>query len=295
MARKDLYQGEVEQRADANAAEIIAELAQRADAPTKLDPSSVYERVIPLDARADIIDLEHLLPAPRRPAGVALLHTVQALADYTTRHLDSDRTTIWADAQQHTITTIVNDHRKHAGDAAGWGDHRAELKLTKTPEWLHWLGANQKMMDQQAFAEHIETGIDEVIEPSGAAMLEVAQSIRGSVNAEFQGGVRLHDGQVAVRYVEEQSAKAGSSGELEIPEKFELAIPPFQGEIAYKIEARLRYRLSNGSITLGYKLKNPERVILDAVEQITQRLLEQFPGLVFVGSPRPFPTGPAAR
>lgn len=62
-----------------------------------------------------------------------------------------------------------------------------------------------------------------------------------------------------------------------------LALSPFIGEDRYAVIARLRYRLSGGRLTLGYKLDRPELVQRDALEKIAEALKEKFP-LTYIGS-----------
>lgn len=267
-------------------AQAIIETAQAAAAPVILDPRNVYERVVPAGATAEVLDLEQFLPAPRRLRGTVAAQRVQDLVRYVERHDAEEFTTIWVDAAAYRVIAVLNDHGC-ALDAADWGDHRAELQLLLTDAWKHWTGKDGILMAQEDFAEHIDDGLIDIVEPDGAEMLEVAQSIQGTTTAEFKAAHRLASGAIGVQYVEQQTAAAGQRGELEIPERFVLGVAPFEGEDAYKIRARLRYRIRGGNLTIGYRLERPGDVLRDAVDGIAQRLADQF-GInrVFVGVPR---------
>ncbi len=200
------------------------------------------------------------------------------------RHLDEDATTIWVHPENGKVVAVLDDHPP-AG--AAWGKHRAELHLVVTDEWKFWTANDGQMLSQEAFAEHIELGLREIREPAGADMLEIAQSFYATTNAEMRSARRLQDGSVRVMYNEETEASAGARGELDIPKQFTLGVAPFLGEDAYEVVARLRYRINNGDLRLGYKLERPADVVRDALGQIAARLGEEFGDHVFMGSPRP--------
>jgi uncharacterized protein YfdQ (DUF2303 family) len=259
--------------------------------PVELDVTKVYDRVLPAGATHEVLDLERLLPVPRRAHGRAIVQAVDDLERYVKRHDDTSRTTLWVDAEQHRVIAVLNDHQgvgqENGEEEPGWGDHRVQLQLKPTREWLHWANHDNKLMGQQEFAEHIEDGLLEIVRPDGATMLELAQSIQGTVSAEFQAAHRLQDGNVGVQYIEQTAARAGQKGELEIPATFELAISPFLGEEPVQLAARLRYRIRSGGLAIGYKLDRPEKAILDCIDAIADRLGKTFSDdRVFVGQPR---------
>lgn len=265
-------------------AQVIADFAIESASPDELDPNEIYTQTVPAGARRETIDLEQFLDAPRRAKGTVRLQTVDDLVRYVTRHDEPTSTTLWLDIDSHLVVAVLNDHL--AGSPA-WGDHRATLQLKPTDEWTHWISKDGQLLAQAAFAEHIDDGLREIVTPDPADMLEIAQSIQGATKVEFQSAARLQNGQIGVKWVEEQTAKAGQRGELEIPERFELAIAPFLGEEPYRVGARLRYRLNGGQLALGYKLDRPADVVRDAVDQIAQRLHAAFSDdRVFVGKPR---------
>jgi uncharacterized protein YfdQ (DUF2303 family) len=252
--------------------------------PVELDPTKVYDRVLPDCATHEIIDLERFLSRPRRATGTVRPQTVDDLVRYVQRHDDEESTTLWVDEDGQQVSAVLNDHP--SGQSA-WGDHRAHLQLRLTPEWRRWTALDGKLVGQEDFAEHIELGLPEIVSPDGATMLEIAQSIEGSKSADFKSGHRLQDGNVAIEYVEQTSARAGQKGELDIPARFRLAIAPFLGEEPAEIQARFRYRIAGGGLRLGYLLERPELVIRESIDRIGDRLASQFgEHRVFVGTPR---------
>lgn len=281
-----------ETMAETEAAAVIAVTREaQAGELRPLDPkvSPLLSVTVPNGYTRETVDLRDYLPAPDRAVGTVTTQTVESFSAYVKRHDNSDASTVWVDADRGVLVAVLDDHSSIAEgfDEAGWREHRAVLTLTPTDEWRHWTGVrNGALMDQEAFAEHIEDGQVEIVKPAAAELLEIVMSMQGSTNAEWKSAKRLHDGSVQFLYSEDATATAGGKGELEIPQTFELLIRPFRGEEPVAMTARLRYRVKSGKLSIGYKLDRPNDVKSDAIDLITARLAEQFGAdRVFTGAP----------
>jgi len=261
-----------------NGVNSVREISEAAVQPIPVDPGALYATA----GHREVLDLERYLPRPRRKTGSVALATVASFEEYLKSHYEPEETTVWVSFDQRAVVGVLDDHSP--GDP-GFGQHRARVTLQHTDAWKHWTGKNNVPMEQAKFADHIEEGIRELVEPDGATMLEVAQSIHASTSATFRSATRLTDGNVRVQYDEETTASAGQRGELTIPQEFVLAIPPFVGEDPYRITARLRYRIQNGNLALSYKLERTEDVIRDCLTLIAGRLGDSFTR-VYLGEPR---------
>jgi uncharacterized protein YfdQ (DUF2303 family) len=220
-----------------------------------------------------IVDLQPYADAPRRAAGIVQLVTTDSLVTYLHRHtrpeaingsVDDQRCSLYVDLPNFTAITVLNDH---SYDGPGWRDDRATLKWQPTPGWQRWAGVDRKMLQQDEFSELIEDGLTEIATPSGADLLELAQSIRATTSANFRSDRRLQNGRVQLTYVEEVDARAGADGQMEIPADITLVLAPFQGAEPVTVKARLRYRVTGGKLTLGIILNNPDIVLADAVDR----------------------------
>lgn len=260
----------------------VAELAARATQPQEADPTKTYSAVVADGHRIESFDLEEYMPSPFRMEGTYRPATVDSLISHVERHFDPDHTTIWVHPTSGQIIAIFND-ASAKGDT-GWRDHRSRLDMQHTPEWLYWLRRDGQLLTQLDFAEHIENGVKEIVEPPAADMLELAQSFHATQAGSFRSAHRLQDGTVQVQYDETVDAVAGRSQEIPIPQTFTLAIAPFLGEEPYKVTARLRYRLNSGKLTLGYRLERPADVVRDALDHVAAKLTEKFTH-VFLGEP----------
>lgn len=259
-------------------AAVVADLAVKASGIVKETADVV------ILGSGQVIDLEGYGFTPTRAKGTARPKSVDAFIAYVRRHL-TPATTIWAEPLDGKIVAVLNDHGpEQSGEFA---DLRADLALPVTPEWEHWSARDRQFGAQRDFAEHIEDGLPEIREPDGATMLEVAQTMQATVNAEFKSASRLHDGTISVGWTEHVDARAGSAGDLTIPQEMVLGIAPFYGEAPYEVRARIRYRIASGELKIGYVLDRPDVVIRDCLAHIAARLEEAFPGIVYAGTPAP--------
>lgn len=261
--------------------------AQEAVSPKELDTSTLYA-VRDSEGALQVLDLEKYRATPERVRGTYRPATVASFLEYV-QTWQGDNTTVWVHPTDAKVVALLDDS---AGVFdTGWRQHRALLELIPTPEWLFWKEHDGQLMDQQTFAEKIEDGLSDVVEPDGAKMLEIAQSIQTTTDVQFHSGIDLSSGEAKFRYDETVDAKAGEKGDLTVPQVFTLGIPPYVGEDAYRIEARFRFRNRGGNLQLGYKLQQPELAERAVLEGIGERIGEALTAPVFLGGP---PTEPAA-
>jgi uncharacterized protein YfdQ (DUF2303 family) len=264
--------------------QVIVDTAYAAAEPKSLSTEDFYGIVVPAGAHAEVIDLEKHREHPRRARGTHKVATVPSFIDVVNRHEDENATTIWVHPTSGLIQAVLNDHGR--GQSPEWGDHRAELRLIHTEAWVRWTRLDGQLLDQEAFAEHLQDGLTEIAVPDAATLLEIAQTMQATANVAWKAGVSLHDGSVQMGYTEEVETRGGRDGTLEVPTEFVLVLPPFVGEPPVQITARLRWRPRDGKLKLGYRLVNPQQVLQDVLEQIASRLRSEFPERVFLGEPR---------
>ncbi|MFE0021935.1 YfdQ family protein [Amycolatopsis sp. NPDC059021] len=268
-------------------AAVVADIQRRADEATPPQPfdlapeKSVVVRTLRNDERVDTTDLENLLDQPRRPRGTALLTDPSDFAAYVTR-LATASTTVWADQDSLKVTATFNDHAN--GFSAGWRDHRAVLKLKHDDDWKAWLRQDGSLLSQEDFAEHLEDRAHTIVNPDTATMLEIALTFQTRRNASFSRGARLNSGDVQLAWSEETTAKAGASGRLEVPAEFTIAVAPFFGLPATEVTARLRWRIRDGQLGIGYRLDRPDLVHRKAFADVRQMLADSLDAPVLLGA-----------
>lgn len=263
----------------------VIEAAREGMTPVVLNPEVPTFVVVPEGTTPVEVDMSKWQPGPVRATGTYRPATVEAFTDYVGRNRLEEFTTVWVHPTSGRIVAVIDDN---GPEAPGWREHKVVLELEKTPEWEHWLSKDGLLMGQEEFAEHVEVGLDDIQEPAGSDVLEMAQTFHAKTNSTFRQATRLASGETQFQYDEEIKATAGSTGTMQIPSVLMLGIAPFVGEKAYKVIARVRYRISSGKLSLGYKLDRPDLVRRDALDQIARELIQKFP-LTYVGQePSPF-------
>jgi uncharacterized protein YfdQ (DUF2303 family) len=248
---------------------------------------SLVARILTTDERIHIESFEKYGVQPRRPRGGATLHDPAAFANYADRLTDADHTSIWADQPQARVVAVFNDHADHAD--GGWRDHTAVLQLQPDPEWQAWIGRNGKLTGQDDFAEFVEQYAGAVINPDAATMLEVARNFTAARSVNFDQRVNLTSSDVQLTYTEDTTATTrGTKGSIEVPREFTLRLAPYLGVEPVDMIARLRWRLRDGQLGIGYQLHRPDLVAREAFARIAGSIAENTSAPLYWG------TAPAA-
>lgn len=282
-----------------NAVEAIAELATRAaDAviptPHPIDfESSLVVRTVPNDQAIRVVDLERHLEQPRRTRGDVTVHDPADFCTYVNR-LEGTQTTVWANEDAGTVTALFNDHSEtedeDAEGLAGWRDHTATLRLKVDRDWAAWAQHDGKLAGQEWFAEFLEDNARLIVEPDAATMYEVARSFQARSSADFSRVVRVDNGDVQMTWNEQTDAKVNSPGKgtFEVPASFTVRLAPFVGTPMQELTARLRWRLREGQLGIGYALLRPDLVVREAFQDVVATVQGSVNSPVLLGvAPKP--------
>jgi uncharacterized protein YfdQ (DUF2303 family) len=262
-------------------AQTIVDTALQSAPPAELEPGKVYAFHTRNGVhKVDLTGPEHTGQPPRKQ-GTTTVRDADSFMAYFEKHSDAD-TEVYADAERLTITAVLDAHQ--AG-AARWSGHRLTLALRTTEAWQQWKTNDGQLLDQESFAEFLEDHLPELLEPSAADMLEIAQSIQAASKVDFQSGVRLASGQRQFQYVETTTTKAGQKGQLTVPEVFTIGLVPFEGSEGYKLTARLRYRITDRGLRMGYKLERPSDILRTAFGDVVNRIDGDIEQPVMNGTP----------
>ncbi len=270
----------------------IIDAATRAAEPSALDETARFHTVVSTDGVVEIIDLDKLRDdrrfahQPRRKEGIYRVHDAPSFVAYLNKHADPD-TEVWADSVNAKIVGVLDAHEQTDGTVPGarHESHRVEYAVLLTDAWKAWTAIDGQLVDQERLAEHFEDRSIDIIKPSAADMLELAQSFRATTSLAFESSKRLSDGQRQFEYREDVQAQAGKRGQLDIPEVFEIALKPFEGADPFKVTARFRYRIAAGRLLVGYKLDRPEDVLRQAFKTVVDNVEEGIADLGVLNSP----------
>jgi uncharacterized protein YfdQ (DUF2303 family) len=214
----------------------------------------------------------------RTKQAVTLLDPASLIEYWNLFHDPASR--IFGDRDAYRFLAVLDYHEP---EAPRWGTHTATLQLKHTEEWQTWTESNDKPMAQAAMALFIEDNAPDVVKPAVATMLEVARTLEANETSAFDSAVRLDNGDVRFAYRKDTAATAGG-GTLQVPERFTIAIPVFEGMKRIEVEARLRYRISSGKLSMWYSLWRHSAVERRAFDSVMEQIKEAC-GAVLIGKP----------
>lgn len=235
--------------------------------------------VVPEGWSIEDYEPDYTKPA-RKKIGVTL-HDAASFSQYVT-DFGSEHSRIFADVVATTFKAVLDYHESKDG-AARYCEHNATYKCRMTPEWATWTESSGKGKTQVQFAEFIENNVPDIVDPPGGLILEIVRTLEAHKDARFASSIRLSDGQSQFTYEEDIKGTA-AKGKLDIPEKFTLGIAPFQGGTAYRLEARLRYRIKEGALVLWFDLTRPQKVLEAAFQDTVELIAEKCNTAILQGS-----------
>lgn len=272
---------------------IIAELSRRAaDALTRPVKGSYLDAapfIVLRDAQGaeKVHYLDGLTNPPNRKTGTVKLLDAESFIAYYGTH--GNGAPVYATITPARFVAVLNEHTR---EAAGHRDHRADFTLSHSAEWTTWTkhnGRGAAFGSNEAFALFLEDNAPDIVKPDPATMLSIALNFRVKADAGFSIAQRLNDGNVELAFnnVVNASSKGAAGGTVKIPEVFVIDVPVFAGVNAprYKVEARFRYRLADGKLTLWYELVRPHKVVERAFTEIWERIRKETKAPVLLGTP----------
>lgn len=232
----------------------IVKLGRQAGTVHTIAGSDLPFVVIPQDAKVE--SLERLLfndfrTNPHRKKGVVTVLDAPSFCEYYSLFHD-DFSRIFADETKNTFLAVL-DYHGEGENLARWGQHRVIYTLRYSEEWQVWKAANGTRFNQMEFAEFIEDNQPDITSPSGSTMLEVARDLQAKSDGDYSSAISQANGSVKLRYTETIKGTYGS-GEIDVPERFEITIPIYIGSLPITLTARLRYRPNSGKMQFWFDL-----------------------------------------
>ena len=168
------------------------------------------------------------------------------------------------------IYEAVLDYHEHPEYKRNNCSHIVVYGCPQSDQWKAWTSTSGKQMSQEDFSAFLEANLREIVKPAGADMLQIALNLQVHKSAQFESGIRTDNGEVQFRYTEQIKGTSNTrAGDLKIPVTFELYLPVFVDGAPLKIEARFKYRMTEGKLSLGYELIRPADAFRAAVKQVT--------------------------
>lgn len=217
-----------------------------------------------------IVELPGLRESPQHIEENVRHTTAASFVAYYNRYCGGS-SAVFLDTSTNTFTAVIDCHEPSWSPR--WCKHKATYSLKPTPEWSQWKGNDKKTMTQEEFGRFIEDNLVEIVNPPNGEMLEIALSLQAKTQVDFSRATRLDNGQTQLTYAETIDGKAGANGAMKIPDLFSIGLVLFEGGEAYQLDARFRYRIREGNLTLWYELVRPHKTV-DANVADTTKLIQ---------------------
>lgn len=273
---------------DGSAIQEIATMAQPVVLVSAL-PGGQPSVVVPNDYRVCVLPTDvSLAERPARVKAHVKTYEESSFCGYFNDYRNPD-SRIFADAVTGLITGIV-DYHEDTHDAEGepaprWCQHRVDLTLRKSEEWVIWTSSNTKRMSQEDFARFLEDNSPDLLEPQPATMLEIARSMTAKQEINVEAAVRTNKG-ATFRYNEVVRAGGlGPAGEFSVPDEFSINIPVYVGSQPIGIRARLRYQIGAGKLTMWYDLWRFQQAERAAFDRVLSGISEDTDVRIIKGTP----------
>jgi hypothetical protein len=239
---------------------IVRDLAQLAVTPkANPHPDGLPFVIVPQGHAIAPVPIGHI---PNRHRGTVKLRDALSFVAYVNRY-GCGTSTIYATMDPARFVAVLNDHDSEQG-VAGWRDWRADFTLPASREWQTWTKGDRRDVGQIAFAEFIEDNLPDIVSPSGDALMKMVLNFEATKASAFKGVHRLQDGSAQVQWVDEVKG----NGSTTIPASIALSIPVFENGENYNVDARFRYRISDGKLTMRYELVRPHKVLESAFREV---------------------------
>lgn len=261
--------------------DLVAKLSEKLAAETdvsKFDPSKPYA-LLPAGYAIHSLEkfahsLEQSKDSPSRVKKNINFISVQSFLEYFTAFNAGNNPQIFHRTDDSGLQLMcVFDYDVPASiegaTEATWGEDKAFLKLSYSRDYKAWREKADKWFTQEEFALFVEENLHLFIKPAGAAMLEIAQHLKGTKNVTWQSGKNLRNGSTQFEYVEVLEAK-NIPGGIDIPDYMELKMPMYEGFAVQDIKAVFRWKMGdNKQVQFGFRLltKQAEQIAEDEVKK----------------------------
>jgi uncharacterized protein YfdQ (DUF2303 family) len=223
--------------------------------------------IIPAGSTYQSLGDETIRKTPYRKQGTTIMRDAASFIRLVQEQSEPN-TRIYATMKPARFLAVINDHGPGASGQQ-FRDYRIDFTVPPSVEWTTWTEKDRRDMSQLAFAEFLEDNLPDITVPNGTDLMALVLAFEQTRNASFRSVQRLKDGSVDFAWVDEAD-KYGNS--IKMPDKITLSIPVFENDGAVDIDARLKYRVKDGSLTLRYELVRPHKVLESEFREVWRRI-----------------------
>lgn len=184
---------------------------------------NIAETAVPaivIGASQKLESIEHLLDAPIRIKESRKFDDLRGFVEYVNTY-KNDNTAAFASRER---IQVVFDY--HGKDTPEWGTHKIDFAYSRSNRWQLWERHNNQWKAQEDFADFLDSGLEEIIDPAQSSVLELVKNFRATVNAEAESQIGADGTHFSYRQTVKGSAK---KTDITIPEFLTVQVAPFNG------------------------------------------------------------------
>ena len=238
-----------------------------------------------VDREGNLTILTDLMERPLARSGMSI--NTRTLADFQTS-IALEQLSIgkdWngrgycAQAGRGMKFTWILDHADKE-DRKLWGESQIVFEPLTSRHFERWNTSDRTWFEQREFADFLEENLDDVVGPTAAALLSISRNLEATVKHKITSSHRPEIGDATIHYESETD-----TGDIVIPQEFEIGIPIFQHADPYKVKVGLRLRVREGQCRFQYRMLNVDEAIEDIFNDWKEHLIHIY-GLDFVVADR---------
>ena len=230
--------------------------------------------------QTEVIDVRAEAPsafAPRTVAPRIVTDTASFIAETVRRPLIAGQSTAWANRNSGKVSVVYDDL---APDAEAEFNDRGDvlvLQFVTDPNWTLLMDAvRADPCGQEDFADLIASVGHLVTSHRTAELVELVLHLRASTSGSFESRINRANGSQVLSYVEEVTATAGRTTQIEVPQFITFRAARFEDFLPIDVTCELSLRVSGGRARLSLVPQPFDHVIREtwntAVEDLAEAL-----------------------
>lgn len=223
-----------------------------------------------------------------RLEGHATMHDLDSFLMFWDEH-QQPPSRVFAEMSPSVRFTAVFDEHGSFTRTADWREFRCQYAPAYAPEWLAWRDKDRKdWPSNEAFALWLEDQLPDIVSPPADELLQIINTFRVDESHSWSNDVTLANGKIDMQYKKHVDGHASANGgRVAIPEIIGLRLPVWAGLDAktYELQARFRYRLREGRLTMRYELVRPHKIVELAFRDMVARINTHTQNRMYFGSP----------
>lgn len=265
----------------------VGGLAVAAAAPRQVSGFRPFVLVPGLDGemKMELLSPEHEAPVPDHIRQKVTLVELESFTGYVKQYKGAS-TKIFGttDTAGAHFTAAMDYHESGKEGNAGRLAHLVDYAPRYSDEFAAWLAINGKGLTQEQFLDHLRKWGYVVTSHTDADLIELVSSLEFSTQGQFASKIERTRGGRKLIWNEDVEGTGQVQGkQVVVPDAIKLKCPVFLGGKEYEISSDLLYRVSAGKLTIASELKQQQRVIRDAVNDLVSDVEAGTDLTVFVG------------